>query len=58
MMKRSTITALTPNVNPQPQVILDLGVCTHFHMAVLQYSHGGSRDGGKLYFLCKIDKRN
>ena len=54
MVKRSIVTALTlklsPNLNAQTQVNLDLGVYTHFHIAVLQYFCEVSRDGVKLSF--------
>lgn len=53
-MKRSLVTALTlkfsPNLNPQTQVSLGLGVHTHFHIAILQYFCEVSSDGVKLSF--------
>lgn len=53
-MKRSIVIALTlklsPNLNPQTQVNLDLGVYTHFHIAILQYFCEVSRDAAKLSF--------
>jgi len=54
MMKRGIVIGLilklSPNLNPRTQVNLNLGVYSHFHIAVLQYFCKISSDGVKIYF--------